>query len=214
MASLASLELARDRAMDRSDTLIERAQEDLNRLGALRIKMADLQDQSTDYCGLSELAHEREAAVNDRVELEREVTAKNLAIASHQREIFCHREEISRKKQAIVVAEACIAAWVEHRERLIRDEGSAIDKQLATIDQRIEQAEQARAREERRVRRKMNEAQDRADKLLDRAAKIRREAGIEIDHHDADQEDVAGDDGPGRGQMVEVCRPGGGDERM
>jgi type I restriction enzyme R subunit len=83
-----------------------------------------------------------------------------------------------------------------------------------TIDQRIEQAEQARAREERRVRRKMNEAQDRADKLLDRAAKIRREAGIEIDHHDADQEDVAGDDGPGRGQMVEVCRPGGGDERM
>lgn len=208
LAAAAAQEAAREAAMDRVFTLQDRAREEINNVRELEKRMALLSEPWPEACGLRPLGEQRRTLETCRGEVEVQIGELRQSVGRCREEVEAENATIATARMRIAALNREIGQIEADIARRERDDLGNLAKQMLALDGKIKLGEESREREQRRIRRKIREAQDRYDKLMDRAAKIGRETGIEVQHAETGLGN-SGTPGDGAGLGVDCGTPDG-----
>jgi hypothetical protein len=180
VTSLIALQAAATQAMDRSDTLIERAKSDLDRGDELRRQLQELMEPNTELCGIADAQAEKEMVLAGRSVFDDELGKIFSDIGDCSQAITGYQAEIAQLQNLISLREQSRRQLEILVDQTFKDKAELTNEPLEEVEKKLELAETSRGRRAHSLRKKIREAEERSDKLLNRAAKVRREAGIEL----------------------------------
>lgn len=208
LAEALAQERAREAAIDRIFTLQDRAREEIDAVRKLEQRLVVLGEPWPEECGLKPLAEHKATLEACRAAVETQIGQLQGSTSRCREAIEAENANIANARIRISTLEREIGQLETEIARRQRDDLGTISKQMLVLEGKIKVGEETREREQRRIRRKIREAQDRYDKFMDRAAKIRRETGIEVQHAETGLGST-GTPGDGAGPGVDSGTPDG-----